>query len=734
MNFKISGKIFLSLAIYIISFSAIGQDYINENFIDDIEVNAKPMWAETSPAFKVTAIADKYADESAVIIGYKRHVTLDKKSRMGFFSRGDHSLTFYENVRFKIKLNDRNSVQSFTELYFRYREKEDGFSAHIIKPDGTVSTVSLEEAVKVEQSASIPEFFKSFFDQENESQWRYYKVAVAGLEPGDILEYVTVTTSKLTVSERGYVEFSPQYELCAKNYPILFNQISIETDDKSFFKSMSFNGSPEFKKETAAGDGFSRYVFTDADRGVEKDVNFINEYLVYPMTKFQVIYASSTELKGVMIGQKGEIKTGFTKEELAKKAWEEYEAVGKSYFNNMRMQAYIDDNYAQLKKKDIKTLSDAEYTTKVYYWIRNMVLYRDHYLGDKIAAYIFGSLLYQRGVKSDLVIAASNNTGKIKNILFESEIRYAVKVGDSIYFNCTDHSNPKELVAELLAAEAYIITAPEKNGSQQITPLKLPDATAKENTASFTIDASLDSSLSSLVVLRTSHYNGISKAKNIFDALRYTTYLLEDYKIYGGISPRDKFTGPSSGYYNSVRLLEEQYAEAKPEFVKSELQGEYGQKVTYKSFAVETDGRSLKEKELVYKEGYELGGMIRKAGKKYLVNVPGLVGSQLQVKKEERTRKHDINVTYARTLSWVINFKIPAGYVADGLKELAMNVDNEAGSFSAAAEQKEDTVVITITKVYKKANIEKEKWQDMLAFVDAAYNSSYKYILLKPKN
>ncbi len=116
MNFKISGKIFLSLAIYIISFSAIGQDYINENFIDDIEVNAKPMWAETSPAFKVTAIADKYADESAVIIGYKRHVTLDKKSRMGFFSRGDHSLTFYENVRFKIKLNDRNSVQSFTEL------------------------------------------------------------------------------------------------------------------------------------------------------------------------------------------------------------------------------------------------------------------------------------------------------------------------------------------------------------------------------------------------------------------------------------------------------------------------------------------------------------------------------------------------------------------------------------------------------------------------------------------
>jgi len=39
-----------------------------------------------------------------------------------------------------------------------------------------------------------------------------------------------------------------------------------------------------------------------------------------------------------------------------------------------------------------------------------------------------------------------------------------------------------------------------------------------------------------------------------------------------------------------------------------------------------------------------------------------------------------------------------------------------------------------ITKVYKKANIAKDKWKDMLAFIDAAYNTSYKYILLKPKS
>jgi hypothetical protein len=452
------------------------------------------------------------------------------------------------------------------------------------------------------------------------------------------------------------------------------------------------------------------------------------------MTKFQVIYAKSAEIKGVMIGQKGEMKSGFTKEELAKRAWEDYEALGKTYFNGVPMHKFVSDTYAQLKEKSNKNLSEEEYTTKAYYWIRNMVLFRDTYLNDKIAAYIFGSMLFQRGIKSDLIIAASNNTGSIKNILFESEIRYAVKVGDSIYFNYTDHSNPKELVSDLLAAEAYIISAPEKSGKQSITALTLPNAGDKDNTATFIVDASLDSLFSSVSVLRTSRYTGISKSKSIYDALRYTTYILDDYKIFGGISPRQKFTGASSDYHKSVNALEESYAEAKPEFVKKELQGEYGQKVVYKSFVIDQNGRSLKERDLVYTEGFQLNGMIRKAGKKYLVNVPGLVGSQLQIKNEERTRTHDMNVTYARTLSWIINFKIPAGYTAEGLKELALEIDNEAGRFVSVAEQKEDTVVITITKTYKKANVEKEKWQNMLAFVDAAYNNSYKYILLKPQN
>ena len=735
MKINLTNKIMLFVLLLISSSTAMAQTVIDEDFLDNIEINAKVLWLENIPAFANNTVPDKYKDESAVVFGFKRSVTIDKKSRNGFLSKGERSLLFFENVRFKIKLNDRNAVKAFTEVYFRYSDKTDGFSAKITKTDGSVKAVSLNDAVGVESVSSVPEFFKSFFDQQSGGERRYFKVAVPDLEPGDILEYVTITKSKLNVLGTGYIEFTPQYEVCNKVYPVLYNQIIMETDDKSFFKSLSVNGAPDFKKEPASDPDFFKYVFTDADRGVEKDVNFINTYQVYPLTKFQVIYANNEKVKGALIGQKGEIKTSFTKEELAKKAWEDYEQTGNNYFSNFTsVQNLIDATWSQLKKQGAKDWTDNEYINNVYYKLRNIVVNRDTYLSDKTAAFIFGSLLYQKDIKSELVISVSKSIGKLQDVLFDQEIRYVCKVNNTYYFNCTDHSNPVDLVEDLLASEAYIIAQPTKGG-QDIKLLTLPDATFTDNVADYTLTASLQKDMNTLTVSRNNAFAGLSKTRNIISALKYTPYMLDDYKYYGGESPTEKMkSAQEEEYYNSVKALKDEYKEAKIELVKNELQGDFHQKVKYKNFAISSDGRSAKQKNLVFTEEFELPGMIRKAGKKYLVNIGGLVGSQLQIKKEERIRKHDINVGYARTLNWVINFKIPEGYTAEGVKELNFSVDNEAGTYTSAAEEANGTVVLKIKKVYKKANTTKDKWPMMLAFIDAAYNNSFKYLLLKPKN
>lgn len=716
------------------SLFTLAQGVIDEDFLDVIEKNAAPLWQQAAPQFSSNSTPDKYNKESAVIIGFKRELSIDKKSKAGFLTKGERSLIFYENIRFKIKLNDKNAVNAFTEFYFRYSDKEDGFSAKIYKNNGVTSNVNLSDAVRVESSSSVPEFFKSFFDQEVGGGNRYYKVAIPDLEPGDVLEYVTITKSKLDVRGNGVVQFSPQYELCSKKYPILFNQIAIETDDKSYFKAMSKNGAPEFKKETSANSDFFRYVFTDNDRPTEKDINFINAYRNQPFTKFQVIYANKEDVKGVLIGAKGEIKKSFTKEELARRAWDDYAQTGDYYLGGATVQAYVNSIWNDLKKLGAKDWTEKEYIKNVYYRLRNMVIFRDNYLSDQTAAYLFGSLLFQKDIKSDLIITVSNNIGELKDVLFDSEIRYVTKVGKDYYYNFTDHSNPGELVESLLASEGYIIQEPEKKtGNQSIQPVKLPDAAADQNTALYEINATLNADLNTLTVSRTSTYKGISKNRNIADAMKYTTYMLNDYKNYGGNNPTDGMREREEEEYNKMlRTMKERYAEDKPKFVKQELQNEFSKKVTYKNFSIGSDGRTLKTPELKFTEEFELQGMVRKAGKKLLINIPGLVGSQLQFKKEERTRNTDIDVSYARALGWKINFTVPAGYTLEGLPELSTNISNEIGTYSCTATQANGVATIEIRKIYKQATFSKAKWSDMLAFVDAAFNTSFKNVLLKP--
>ena len=726
----------LILLLLILPNYIIAQDVIDEDFLDVITKNAAPLWSQSTTQFAASTIPEKYKKESAVIFGFKRELSIDKQSKAGFIKKGEKSLVFFENVRFKIILNDKNSVKSFTEFYFRYSDKVDGFAAKVTKKDGTTTNVDLSEAIKVESVKEVPEFFKSFFDQEVTTGNRYYKVAIPDLEPNDILEYVAITKSKLDVRGNGFIEFSPQYEQCSKKYPILFNQIAIETDDKSYFKALSKNGAPEFKKEVANNSDFFRYVFTDNDRATEKDVNFVNAYRQFPFIKFQVIYSSKDEVKGALMGNTGEIKSNFTKEELAKKAWEDYTLTGKEMKGYYAKKEYASNFWQALKKLGAKDWSEKEYIKNAYYRLRNYVLNNDTYLSDKDAAYFFGYLLTEKDIKYDVVISVSNQIGELKDVLFENEIRYVIKVGKDFYYNYTDHSNPGELVESLLASEAYIITEPnKKTGDQSITPITLPNATYEENTSNLIIDVSLNNDLSSLTVSRTSAYNGINKNGSISDALRYTTVILDDYKNYGGENPTNKMTPKEEAKYNDdVKTFKKNSKEAKDEYVKKDLEKDYGKKVVLKDFIINSDGRSLKNKELNYTEIFELQNMVRKAGKKLLINIPGLVGSQLQFKKEERNRKNDIDVDYARGIHWVINFKIPNGYTLEGINELNNKVENEIGTYSCKATQANGKATIEITKQYKKATFSKAKWNDMLSFIDAAYNTSFKNVLLKPTN
>lgn len=733
MNFKIN-KAFTAiiiLALAVPGSKATGQTYILPAEIKSLGANSAEMLQNIPAPFKATTTPSKWEKESGVIIAYSRNLVLDKKSS---FLNSNKMLYFFETRRFRIKLLDMNAVNKFSEIYFRYSSNEDGFVARVIKPGEAPQPIDLKKAVKIPSGADIPEYYQSITTDLTDRNYTYYKLPVGDLEPGDILEYMSTTKSSINTFNAGYIALTPQYEICAKEYPIMYNEIGIDTDKKTFFKSLALNGAPAFKKEDAAEKGFSRFVFTDKDRDRFKDVNFVTPLMQFPIVKYQVNYAKSEDVRGAFIGQLGELKSNFSKEELAQKAWEEIENQKKTVFGESRIT--VSSLLSDIKAADGKKWSDEEFIDKSWYLIRHKVLYQNSYLSDKEFVCLFNGVLEDRKINPELVISVGNNIGKLNDILFEGEIRYMVKIGDKFYYNPSDYSNPGELVETLVGNEAYIISAPpRKSDIPEIRPVKLPDTKAYDNMQVQEIEAELDANMEKLKIIRNSAYTGIYKAKNTRELLSYHPFILTDYQYYDGEDPSKKmYRKELERYETNVAAAKAAFNKKRPELSKESVQREYQQKVDEVKFTLLNDGRSPKKRTLGFREEFELPDMVKKAGKKFLVNLPGLIGGQLQIKDEERIREYDMDVRYPRSLSWTINFKIPAGYTVSGLNDLNTKIQHECGLFSITANEQNGKLVIKVEKTYNTKQVLKAKWNEMLAFIDAAYNSQFKFILLTPKS
>jgi len=708
------------------------QDVIDEDFIEVLSRNgSEVLTEEMDPDFNITAIPQKWANESVVAMAYKKHILFDKR-RSGLLG-GKENLVIIETKRMKLKLLDKGAVDNFSELYFRYGSKFDGFVATVFKADGTKKEVSLLKAVSIEDKDQVPEFFKSFFDQNVVNRNEYYKVPVADLLPGDILEFVSVTSGTLNVKKTPYYLFDPQYELCQKNMPVMVHKIVIQTDNNSFITARSINGAPEFKQSTD-GD-FNTYTWIDKDRERFKDINFTNEYMVLPLIKFQIVYTDGHEIKSLFAGTKGQIKSNFNTSEIGRKAYANYSDVGSSYVygsSGSTVDAISAMLWNKLKANGGKDVSEDEYIKMAYYYVRHTQVFNNYYYSDKQFCYLLGQLLFTRKIPSEIIVTTPNDLTTPSDLLFESELSWCLRVKDKYIFKATEHSNLYDVDEKMASNDAYKLPVNQKEQTQTV---KIVDTKPESNKALFQFYVSVDTSLKWLNVERTSAFTGIEKEKNSYAALRFTPYIFSDNKTFNG---PDDFANVPGRYVDRLNqqksALIDEFKERKPEYMKDQLEDELGMVINYKQFQMITDGRDFKKPELMYKETFQVGEGIRKAGKKLLINLPALMGDLIQIKKEERTRNYDIDIRFPRKLKWQINLTIPNGYVVEGIETLNTSVDNETGSFKAGAKVQENTLTIDVEKVYKQRTINKDKWPLMLEFIDAAYDFKHKYILLRPVN
>jgi hypothetical protein len=710
-------KVFVFLSL-IISITAVAQDddTFSPSKLEAIARNMKTVWEETDPDFSVSAVPDKWKEESGVIIAQKTRFSFDKDA---------NKLAVFEITRRRIKLNDRDAVNSYSSVYFRIGSAYDGAGIKVIKANGTVQDVSLRNAVYVEDNDDVPSTFTPYIGKastyldKSKSRVIFFKIAVPDLDPGDIIDYGTIFYDDNTVKKMSYIEFDPIYFVCTREYPVLSQKFEIDTDNNSFVNSKSTMGAPAFKE---TGNANAEYSWEDRNREKIPDTKWVNRMIEFPMLKFQIVFSRSENRSDLFIGDRGELKQTISPEELAKKMNHLYNRLDGSMYYSMA-KAYLKQiGYADMREED--------FIQKTYYILRHMSFYRANGFSSELFASCLTQCLELRSIPYELVVTAPLTLTKPGDIIFRTEPEWMVKVKDKFIFNATIFSNPYDFKEEFLNTPAYIISLGK---TPTATPLTLPATKADENITTNTITASMDTATRNMKVVLQRAATGLAKKKYNYQGLVYTTAFDDDHRSYGG---EDDVRASMKGavldsYEEKLRERKKEDKTRKLETMKSELDDDYDNLTAYTEFTLNSDGRTWRKQELNFTNKFELGDMVKIAGDNLLVAVPGLIGDQLWISQDDRKREVDAYMQYPESIRNIINFTIPAGYKVVGIQSLNTNIDNAVGTFAVQATVEGNTLNILVKKHYKQTTVKKEDWPKLLEMLDAAYNFSQKKVLLK---
>lgn len=712
-------KNLLLIAVLFISPVSMAQDdddTFSPSKLESIAKNMKQVWDDPDTDFKISTVPEKWNEESGVIIAQKTKFAFDKDA---------NKLAVYEITRRRIKLNDRDAVNTYSYFYFRIGSYNDGAGIKIIKSNGTVQDVSLRNAVFVEDAADVPSTFQPYIGKattyydKSKSKVIYYKLAVPDLDPGDIIDYGTIFYDDNTVKKMNYIEFDPIYFVCTREYPVIAQKFEIDTDNNSFVNSKSTMGAPVFKE---TGNNNAEYFWEDRNREKISETRWINRLVEFPMLKFQIVFSRSENRSDLFIGDRGELKQSISPQELARKMNILYNKLDGSLYFTMAKAYLRQAGYADMREDD--------FIQKTYYILRHIAHYRANGFSSELFASCFTQCLELRKIPYDLVVTSPATLTKPGDIIFRTEPEWMVRVKEKFVFNATIFSNPYDFKEEFLNTPAYIISL-GKNPTA--TPVTLPAAKPEDNVTTNTYTATIDTASRNMLVTHQKTATGLSKLFYNTQGLIYTTALDDDHRSYGGEDDvRASMKGTAlESYEEKLRERKKEDKTRKLEYMKESLADDFNNISNYIEFALGTDGRTWRKQELSFTNKFELNDMVKIAGDNLLVSVPGLAGQQLFISPDERKRDIDAYMGFPRSLRNIINFTIPAGYKVVGIQNLNMNIDNETGAFAVQASVEGNTLNILVKKIYKQTTVKKENWSRFVEMLDAAYNFSQKKVLLK---
>jgi hypothetical protein len=678
-----------------------------------IEIKAE-MWSSGDKAFAINSVPQKWAEKSAVIIA-QTHRFEYRKAVVGSMLRKNQ----YHHYR--IKLLDKNAVDKYAEMNFDvsvpYLDVYVGFK--VIKPDGREVIVDLSRAIKMERT-------------DDGRKISYNKIAIPGLEPGDILDYYICEEASEPVY--SYLHFyDPVIYSLPQEYPMMYYKVQFRADRKCYINLKSVNGAPEFKLLTDEKNDEQYYTIEGVELENADDQRWLFKYRDLPTIKFRAAFAKNeavVTVSDVLLGEKRIAKTNVTVDEL-----EELTA-------NLIKTPSLDYSYLKkYAKTNFKGVTDPfELASKAYYYLRSRSLIQfsesrlwrgESYSASRLA--FFSSMhafLKDRKIAHDVIVTSARNISDIDDVIMENELDWLIRVRKGTQYLYLSSFSVNTMAGSfdplLEGAEAYAmdgLLAPSWQGKKFV----MPTLNSLEHRSDITQKVMLGKDMTTTSIQVSKVLTGRNKMYEQYYLLDYYDYESEEKKFSEtDKKPLKKNEEALKTAYMNKRMTN------KYEWLKGYVEENYEFKSKEpKDLRIEQTGRFHDKPQFKYSFLFETEDLVKKAGPNYILDIGRLIEAQVKIDKEEIDRNTNVYLDNMRSFNNTIIVEIPAGYSVEGIERFNINTENKYGGFSSKARVEGNTIVIEALKHYEATFIPKSDWVSIVEFLNAAYNFNELKLLLK---
>lgn len=751
-------------SLYLISFTFISFTQASAQSKDEVKYRneseevRKQVWAWDIPQFKKRDIPEKYAKASKVILAHHTELNADSKSKLGFYGITfgiKKQQTITEVVREMIKLNDKSAVSDYSELSFTQFQETSGFysfgktttfvGVRVIKPNGSIKEINADDIVLTT----------------NESSKKKAKVAIPDLQPGDIIDYFIATEEEIT----NDFSSKPYHLLLFDAAPILSYSFHAQLGKKYAIEYRSYNGAPEL----------------DVNKNDDKDIMVDVVKKDIPLFETNLWVAPALQLPyirmNISLGARGKAH----KYMGANKPGEVYKITGSekvlegvasdfsfNYYNGYLLPEGR-RQYKDLKKEAEKLakqcglsysdMSSKEKAAYLYYTLRytKLLNFDITKLSEKLN---FGSSRYD-GIslplfcilkEADLdpaIFVSNRRTGVRMNELMSNDdlTSFAYLPEGNLFIKIQSmfdipFSIPEDIEG-ITRGKSFtfdgIGVIPTIKKVFNLTEIengpKIKTSTSDKNAHIENLKLSLAADKNKIAVQRSTTLKGYYKLNAQTQLILYEDFYESERKAFN-----EEFTlleeledkRKSRKYVEEVRNAFAEARKNQKEAFVEEAKGWFAQEITdLKNYKTDNLGVRDTAPDFVYSSTFNLGGMVKKAGPNFIIEIGKILGEPLSIEEDQRARSLDIYMPFARSIEYNIKFEVPEGYSVEGVEALNKSVKNEAGFFAAEASTSGKVVNIKIRKDYLHNFEPAAHWGMMIEFTDAANDWLNSKLLLK---